>query len=124
MKVLKIGFVGTRTDRPEETAELFERVLGLRATHSGDDMWAFELPDGAIAEVFGPSQNEHLTTGPVAEFLVEDVEAATEELRAAGVPIVFGPERAEEVGLAWTHFRAPDGNIYGIIEGRRLHDGT
>jgi catechol 2,3-dioxygenase-like lactoylglutathione lyase family enzyme len=116
VKVLKIGFVGTRTDRPEAMADFFERVLGLRPTHSGDDMWAFGLPDGSIAEVFGPSQNEHFTTGPVAEFLVEDVAAATEELRAAGVPIVFGPVRSDEVGLAWTHVRAPDGNIYGIIE--------
>jgi catechol 2,3-dioxygenase-like lactoylglutathione lyase family enzyme len=116
VKVLKIGFVGTRTDRPEATAVFLERVLGLRPTHSGDDMWAFELPDGSIAEVFGPSQNEHFTTGPVAEFQVEDVAAATEELRAAGVPIVFGPVRSDEAGLAWTHFRAPDGNVYGVIE--------
>ena len=67
--------------------------------------------------MFGPSQNEHLTTGPVVEFLAEDVEAAAEELRAAGVPIVFGPERADDVGLAWVQFRAPDGNIYGVIQG-------
>jgi len=80
MKVLKIGFVGTRTGRPEAMADFFEQVLDLEPTHSGDDMWAFRLPDGGIAEVFGPSQNEHFTTGPVVEFLVEDVEAATEEL--------------------------------------------
>ena len=120
MKVLKIGFVGTRTDRPEAMADFFERVLGLRPTHSGDDMWAFRLPDGGIAEVFGPSQNDHYPTGSVVEFLVEDVEAAAEELRAAGVPIVFGPVRAEDVGLAWAQFRAPDGNLYGVIEGRDL----
>jgi catechol 2,3-dioxygenase-like lactoylglutathione lyase family enzyme len=120
MKLLKIGFVGTRTDRPGAMADFFERVLGLQPTHSGDDMWAFRLPDGGIAEVFGPSQNEHLTNTPVVEFLVENVEGATEELRAAGVPIVFGPVRAEDVGLAWAHFRAPDGNIYGVIEGRGL----
>jgi catechol 2,3-dioxygenase-like lactoylglutathione lyase family enzyme len=116
MKVLKIGFVGTRTDRPEAMADFFERVLGLRPTHRGDDMWAFELPDGGIAEVFGPSQNDHYPSGPVVEFLVQDVEAATEELRAAGVPIVFGPVRADDVGLAWVQFRAPDGNIYGVIQ--------
>lgn len=121
MKVLKIGFVGTRTDRPEAMAEFFERVLGLQPAHRGDDMWAFRLPDGGVAEVFGPSQNEHFRTGPVAEFLVEDVEAATQELRAAGVPIVFGPVRADDVGLAWAHFTAPDGNLYGVIEGRDLH---
>ena len=116
MKVLKIGFVGTRTDRPEAMVDFFERTLALRPMHGGDDMWAFRLPDGSIAEVFGPSQNDHATTGPVVEFLVEDVVAATEELRAAGVPIVLGPVRADEVGLAWTHFRAPDGNLYGVIE--------
>jgi catechol 2,3-dioxygenase-like lactoylglutathione lyase family enzyme len=120
MKVLKIGFVGTRTAQPEAMADFFERVLGLRPTHSGDEMWAFRLPDGGIAEVFGPSQNDHYPTGPVVEFLVEDVEAAAEELRTAGVPIVFGPEHADDVGLAWVQFRAPDGNIYGLIEGRDL----
>jgi predicted enzyme related to lactoylglutathione lyase len=124
MKLLKIGFVGTRTDQPEVMADFFERVLGLRPTHSGDDMWAFELPDGGIAEVFGPSKNEHFTTGPVVEFLVEDVKAATEELRAAGVAIVLGPVRADDVGLAWAHFQAPDGNIYGVIEGRDLQAET
>ena len=124
MKLLKIGFVGTRTDRPEAMADFFERVLGLRPTHRDDDLWAFELPDGGIAEVFGPSQNQHLTGGPVVEFLVEDVDAATDELRAGGVPIVFGPVRAEDVGLAWAHFRAPDGNLYGVIEGRGLRAET
>jgi Glyoxalase/Bleomycin resistance protein/Dioxygenase superfamily len=49
----------------------------------------------------------------VVEFLVEDVEAAAEELRTAGVPIVFGPEHADDGGLAWVQFRAPDGNLYG-----------
>jgi catechol 2,3-dioxygenase-like lactoylglutathione lyase family enzyme len=84
--------------------------------HGGDDMWAFRLPDDSIAEVFGPTQNDHFTTGPVVEFLVEDVAAATEELRAAGVPILLGPVRSDEVGLTWTHVRAPDGNVYGVIQ--------
>ena len=119
MRVLKIGFVGTRTDRPEAMAAFFETVLGLAPEHGGDDMWAFRLPDGSVTEVFGPSLNDHLSTGPVPEFQVEDVETATEELRTAGVEIVFGPERSEEAGLAWTHFRAPDGNVYGVIQDLR-----
>jgi len=119
MRVRKIGFVGTRTERPEAMAAFLEDVLGLTAEHAGNDMWAFRLPDGSVAEVFGPSLNEHLTTGPVPEFQVDDVEAATEELRRAGVEIVVGPQRSEEAGLAWTHFRAPDGNVYGVIEDLR-----
>jgi catechol 2,3-dioxygenase-like lactoylglutathione lyase family enzyme len=120
MKVHKIAFVGTRTERAEDMADFFENVLGLRLEHSGDDMWAFRLPDGGIAEAFGPSTNDHFTTGPVVEFLVDDVEAATEELREAGVEIVFGPARSKKAGLTWAHFRAPDGNLYGVIEGRDL----
>ena len=119
MRVRKIGFVGTRTERPEAMAAFLEHVLGLTAEHAGDDMWAFRLPDGSVAEVFGPSLNDHLTTGPVPEYQVDDVEAATEELRRSGVEIVFGPQRSEEAGLAWTHFRAPDGNVYGVIEDLR-----
>jgi hypothetical protein len=41
MKVLKIGFVGTRTDRPVAMVDFFERTLALRPMHGGDDMWAF-----------------------------------------------------------------------------------
>jgi hypothetical protein len=72
-------------------------------------------------EVFGPSENKHFTTGPVVEFFTDDVAAATEELRAAGVPIISGPVFWEgEDDVAWVHFRAPDGNIYGITQGRDL----
>jgi len=121
VKLLKIGWVGTRTDQAEAMADFFERILGLRFTHAGDDMWVFQLPDGSKAEVFGPSSNDHFTTGPVVEFLVEDVAAATDELRAAGVPIVYGPVYFEgEDDVAWVQFRAPDGNIYGITQGRDL----
>jgi hypothetical protein len=53
----------------------------------------YSLPDGSKAEVFGPASrhNKHFTTGPVVGFLVDDVVAATEELRAADIPIVSGP---------------------------------
>lgn len=121
MRLSKIGWVGTRTENPEAMADFLGKVLGLRFTHSGNDTWVFQLPGGSKAEVFGPSENKHFTTGPVVEFFTNDVAAATEELRAAGVPIISGPvfwDGADDV--AWVHFRAPDGNIYGITQGRDL----
>jgi hypothetical protein len=58
------------------------------------------------------------------EFLINDVAAATQELRAAGVPVVSGPVYWEgEDDVAWVHFRAPDGNIYGLTQGRDLEPG-
>ena len=57
----------------------------------------------------------------MVEFFTDDVAAATEELRTAGVPIISGPVFWHgEDDVAWVHFRAPDGNIYGITQGRDL----
>jgi hypothetical protein len=41
--------------------------------------WMLELPDGSKIEVFGPDSdiNRHFTTGPVAGFLVDDIQGAT-----------------------------------------------
>jgi catechol 2,3-dioxygenase-like lactoylglutathione lyase family enzyme len=102
-------------------AEFFQRVLGLSQMSSDGDMWVFNLPDGCKIEVFGPgSGHEHFPACPVAEFLVDDVAAATEELKGAGVEIVFGPVHFEENDIAWVLFRAPDENVYGLTQGRDL----
>ena len=67
-----------------------------------------KLPDGSKVEVFVPGSdvNRHFTTGPVAGFLVDDVQRATEELRSANVEVLFGPV-TDPGGNAWVHFRAP-----------------
>ena len=46
-----------------------------------------KLPDGGKVEVFGSDTavNRHFTTGPVEGFLVDDIQAATAELRFPGV---------------------------------------
>ena len=59
--------------------------------------------------------NRHFTTGPVAGFLVDDIQAATAELRSAGVEILF-ESGVDDSGNAWVHFRAPDGNIYEFTQ--------
>lgn len=122
MELLKIGWLGTRTDKGAEMADLLQTVLGLRLVHRDLDLWVFQLPDGSKVEVFGPtSHNEHFTTGPVPGFLVDDLTSAIEELRAAGVPILstFLPGE-DDVG--WVHFRAPDGRLYEITQGRDLRE--
>ena len=118
MNVLKLAWVGTRTDRAAETAAFFAGTLGLRREPDVQDFWLFTLPDGSKVEVFGADSrfNPHFTTGPVAGFLVDDVAAATAELRDAGVEILHGPVVDEPSGNAWVHFRAPDGNIYELTQ--------
>jgi catechol 2,3-dioxygenase-like lactoylglutathione lyase family enzyme len=122
MQLRKIGWLGTRTENADAMADLLGRVLGIPFHHGEENFWVFQLPDGGKVEVFGPgSDNPHFTTGPVPGFLVDDVDGASEELRVAGIPIVSGPIRWEgEDDVAWVHFRAPDGNIYELTQGRDL----
>jgi hypothetical protein len=76
-----------------------------------------KLPDGSKVEPFGPDSdlNRHFTTGPVAGFLVDDVNAAASELRSNEIEILLLTEQ-DESGNAWVRFRAPDGNIYEFTQ--------
>jgi catechol 2,3-dioxygenase-like lactoylglutathione lyase family enzyme len=90
MRITKMAWVGTRTDNAEPTVAFFHDVLGLRLELEQPGFWMLKLPDGSRVEVFGPDSplNRHFTTGPVAGFLIDDIHAATAELRSAGVEIL------------------------------------
>jgi catechol 2,3-dioxygenase-like lactoylglutathione lyase family enzyme len=90
--------------------------MGLAVDHEEDDFVAFKLSDGSRLEVFGPSDAEHrhFSTGPVAGFQVDDIEAARARLTSAGAEFIGPIHRWEPTGEAWTHFRAPDGNVYEL----------
>ena len=117
MELLKLAWVGTRTNDHDATVRFFRDLLGLSVALDRPDFCVLKLPDGSKVEVFGPGSdaNRHFTTGPVAGFLVEDVFAATDELRAAGTEIVLEPA-VDGSGNAWVHFRAPDGNLYEFTQ--------
>ena len=88
---------------------------GLALDHSEPDFAIFRLPDGSRVEVFGPSDSEHrhFSTGPVAGFVVEDIDAARVALERAGA-VFIGPVHGDPGGDQWAHFRAPDANVYEI----------
>jgi catechol 2,3-dioxygenase-like lactoylglutathione lyase family enzyme len=117
MRIIKLAWVGTRTDHAEPTVAFFREVLGLRLEMAIQGFWVLKLPDGGKVEIFGPDSeiNRHFTTGPVAGFLVDDVHAAAAELRSAGVEVLL-ESPVDDSGNAWVHFRAPDGNIYELTQ--------
>jgi len=73
MTVLKVGFVGIRSDRLDETVALFRDVMGVPVTRQADDLVGFRLADGSVLELYGPTNEFHafFTTGPVVAFRVE-----------------------------------------------------
>ncbi len=115
MKIRGIAWLGTRTTEFEATARFFGETMGLPAEHEEPDFAVFRLPNGDKVEVFGPSDraHEHFTTGPVAGFLVEDVEGARAELEEAGISFI-GPVHHYDESSAWSHFVGPDGNVYEL----------
>lgn len=69
---------------------------------------------GTRTEVFADdSPYNTFFTNPVAGFLVDDIEAARQEMESHGIEFIGPIQRAED-GNAWSHFRAPDGFIYEL----------
>jgi predicted enzyme related to lactoylglutathione lyase len=114
MRVLGLVWVGTRTEDFAGTVTFFRDVLGLPMEEMEPDFAKGRMPDSSLVEIFGPSDDDHrhFSTGPVPEFLVEDLPAALDELRSAGVEILGEPQ--VHGTQSWLHFRAPDGNVYGL----------
>jgi predicted enzyme related to lactoylglutathione lyase len=114
MKVRGLVWAGVRTERFDETVTFFRDVLGvpLKVLKAGF-AWS-KMPNTSQFEIFPADDpdHQHYTTGPVPEFLVDDLPAALEELRSAGVEILGEP--VLDGGEGWLHFRGPDGNVYGL----------
>ncbi|SRR6266540_3630196 len=108
-----ITFVGTRTTARTAMAEFVRDVLGLApARVDGMDAEVFALPDGSSFAVTSEDGDEgaERTVG----FLVDDVERAATELRAAG--IAMDDEVSSSARQRYIHFRAPDGRLYELVE--------
>jgi predicted enzyme related to lactoylglutathione lyase len=114
MKVHGLAWVGVRTVELDRTFEFFREVLGVALTEVSEGFARSEMPNTSRLEIFEPADRDHthFTTGPVPEFLVDDLAADADELRAAGVELLGDISGTAE--QRWLHFRAPDGNVYGL----------
>ena len=121
MQVRGVVWAGVRTEAFAETVAFFRDVLGVPLLELAPGFAWSKLEDSSHFEIFGPPDTDHLhfTTGPVPEFLVDDLSAATADLEAAGVE-VFGPIQGT-ADQGWVHFRGPDGNVYGLTDGASYH---
>ncbi len=119
MQTRGIVWLGIRTPQIEAMTVFLEGVLGLPVADRAEDFVRFQLPNRDQLELFGHSMEDqqHFTTGPVPEFLVDDVERAQGELEAAGTEILL-PVRFWRGDYGSLHFRGPDGNVYGLLSGR------
>ena len=115
MEIRGIGFVGSHTEAHEEMSAFLRAVLGLRPiTADGVSAALFAATNGDVLAV-GCRDEEDGAAERTVGLLVDDVEAAAAELHAAGVETDGINENAR---WRYTHFRAPDGKLYELVEER------
>jgi catechol 2,3-dioxygenase-like lactoylglutathione lyase family enzyme len=114
VKVLGLVFAGTATQERKAMAAFLSETLGLRRVEvAGAEADMFALPDGshfAVADPRGMGE-----TSRSIGFLVADLDTAIATLAAAGVET--GEIAENEIGR-YSHFRAPDGKLYELVEER------
>lgn len=116
MRVLGLVFAGSATGRRGEMSAFAAGALGLeRVEEPGMEADLFVLPDGSRFAVADPRAMGE--TSRSIGFLVDDLDAASAELRAAGAWVA--DEAGENAEQRYRHFRAPDGHLYELIERRR-----
>jgi catechol 2,3-dioxygenase-like lactoylglutathione lyase family enzyme len=111
-----LGWMGVRTAAADAMVGMYRDALGLEVVHEGAGSTWFRTGDGTQIHVYGPTDDDHdfFGSGPVVGLSVERFEPARAALEAAGIEFVY-PEPQRAGGIAWQHFRAPDGNVYEII---------
>ena len=112
MQVRGIVFVGSHTFARGAMSQFARDVLGLVPSPiSRPETDFFDLPDGSMLAVKEPWDLDPAERS--VGFLVDDVEAAAAELNAAGV---LTDELNSNGRQRYVHFRAPDGQLYELIE--------
>jgi predicted enzyme related to lactoylglutathione lyase len=110
-----IGWVGVRTEKWAEMKKYYEEVFGLTVAHERPNGYNFRLPNGDTIEGVEPPEDNPFTTGPIPGFEVDDVASARAEMEAKGIKFI-GPIRGGAPLNTWSHYYAPDGNIYFICQ--------
>jgi catechol 2,3-dioxygenase-like lactoylglutathione lyase family enzyme len=120
MTVRRLGFLGVRVGdaaRFAATVALYRDLLGLPviAEEPGRLVW-FRLGDGTQLHVYGPLDTDHLAFGeaPCVGLVVADTDNTRANLEAGGIEFLWETQR--DGGIAWAHYRGPDGAVYELLE--------
>jgi hypothetical protein len=115
MEIRGIVFVGSHTPAHEEMGSFVRDVLGLaRIDVEGVGATLFATKGGDVLAV-APPYEENGAGERTIGLLVDDLAGAVTELHAAGVETDGISENAR---WRYTHFRAPDGKLYELVEER------
>jgi catechol 2,3-dioxygenase-like lactoylglutathione lyase family enzyme len=113
VQVKSFSWVGVSTNDFELSLRFYRDLLGLEVWVAGDKQAILKTASGHQLEIFGGDELEkELTSSPVIAFEVDDLEAARQELRLAGIELIGDVGRSN--GFAWQYFRSPEGHIFEL----------
>jgi catechol 2,3-dioxygenase-like lactoylglutathione lyase family enzyme len=117
-------YAGFAVDDIPKAMEFYGKTLGVEVIDVGNGLLALRAGNGYAVLIY-PKDGHEPAAHTILNFPVDDIEAAVDGLRAAGV--VFeqyeeGPLKTDAKGIAtpgpkqaW--FKDPAGNILSVIEG-------
>ena len=95
------------------TRALMSETFGLAPEVEAEGMVVFTMPNGTMLELNEPQAvpDYGFNDGLVFGFQVDDVEAASAAVEAAGCELLGEITRVEEMSYAYRHFRGLDGRV-------------
>ena len=102
----------------EATKTLVTETFGVPVAMEMGGAVVFMFPNGSILELYTPdSTPDYGYNGNVAfGFRVDDIDAASVAVAAAGGELLGDIIRVPEMKYAYRHFKGPDGIVYGLNE--------
>ncbi len=100
------------------TKALLTETFGLAPAVDTEDFVRFNLPNGTILELYAPQAvpDYGFNDGVAFGFRVDDIEAASAAVEAAGCELLGQITRMEQLAYSYRDFRGPDGRVYGLNE--------
>ncbi len=107
-------------DALEETRNLVTDTFGVPVAMEMGGAVVFMFPNGTILELYTPETVPDFGyNGSVAfGFRVDDIDAASAAVAAAGNELLGEINRVPEMNYAYRHFKGPGGIVYGLNEQR------
>ena len=108
-------------DDPERLAEFYRAALGWEiqswedAAEQGVEYWLVSTGAKDAAGIDGAIMRRQFPQPVINTALVESLDAALDNIRAAGGKVVFGPQEIPGVGTH-AYCEDPEGNLFGVIQ--------
>ena len=100
------------------TKALLTETFSIAPAVDTEGFALFKLPNATMLELCAPQAvpDYGFNDGVAFGFRVDDIEAASAAVEAAGCELLGQITRVEQIAYSYRDFRGPDGRVYGLNE--------